>query len=111
MDQTVEVDLQYSLRGWKIAGIGLFLTFNYVIMSPIFGLLNLGGTSVGWDLFYLMVFSSNCIGFPVALFGVFLSMQDKWRVNKKNIWKEIIVIFALFGNFFFWISVGSVGPT
>ena len=51
----------------------------------------------------------TAIGTPIAFVGSLLSIKDKWGVGKKNIWNEIFVLLALFGNAFFWASIGTVG--
>ena len=97
---------QYSRRGWKITGIGLFLTFNYILLLPILPILTSFHDNFGY--FYWSLFMT-AIGTPIAFVGSLLSIKDKWGVGKKNIWNEIFVLLALIGNAFFWASIGTVG--
>ncbi len=100
---------QYSRRGWKIAGVGLLITFNFAFFLPI-------GTFSLFEIFfedgYSYLYWSICtvmIGTPIAFVGLLLSISDKWRIGKKDIVIEIIFLIALFGNTFFWATLGTVG--
>ena len=100
---------QYSRRGWKIAGLGLLITFNYALLLPIgpFSPIDLffddGFSYLNWSIFTVT------IGTPIAFVGLLLSIGDKLKIGKKNIGKEIIILIALFGNTFFWATLGTIG--
>ena len=100
---------QYSRRGWKIAGLGLLITFNYAFFLPIgpFSPIDLffddGFSYLYWSIFTVI------IGTPIAFVGLSLSIWDKWRIGRKNIMLEIIFLVALFGNTFFWATLGTIG--
>ncbi len=100
---------QYSRRGWKIAGLGLLITFNYTFFVPIgpFSLIDLFFDD-GFSYLYWSIFTVT-IGTPIAFVGLLLSIRDKWRIGKKNIGNEIIILFVLFGNIFFWATLGTIG--
>ena len=51
----------------------------------------------------------TAIGTPIAFVGLLLSIGDKLKIGKKNIGKEIIILIALFGNTFFWATLGTIG--
>ena len=99
---------QYSRRGWKIAGLGLLITFNYAFFLPI------GPAAIdlffddGFSYLYWSIFTVT-IGTPIAFVGLLLSIRDKWRIGKKDIVIEIIFLIALFGNTFFWATLGTIG--
>ena len=97
---------QYSLRGWKIAGLGLLITFNYTFafLLPVVDLF----FDDGFSYLYWSIFTVT-IGTPIAFVGLLLSIRDKWRIGKKNIVIEIIFLIALFGNAFFWATLGTIG--
>jgi len=89
-------DPQYSRRGWKIAGIGLLLAFNYAFLLPIL-------MGIGWIMILVV------IGTPIAFTGLILSIYDKWRAGARNIGNEIIVLAVLLGNTFFFATLGTIG--
>ena len=98
-------DPQYSRRGWKIAGIGLLLTFSYSFVIPMALWVDVDGYSHWyWSLF------SVAIGTPIAFVGLSLSIIDKWRAGKRSIGNEILGLAALSGNAFFWATLGFMGP-
>ena len=99
-------NLQYSQRGWKIAGLGLLITFNYTFafLLPVVDLF----FDDGFSYLYWSIFTVT-IGTPIAFVGLLLSIRDKWRIGKKNIGNEIIILFVLFGNIFFWATLGTIG--
>ena len=97
---------QYSLRGWKIAGLGLIITFNYAF-ALIFPVIDLFFED-GYSYLYWSIYSV-IIGTPIAFVGLSLSIWDKWRIGRKNIMLEIIFLVALFGNTFFWATLGTIG--
>ena len=96
---------QYSRRGWKIAGLGLLITFNYTFLLPPVGDLFFDD---GFSYLYWSIFTVT-IGTPIAFVGFLLSIRDKWKFGKKNIVIEIIFLIALFGNAFFWATLGTIG--
>ncbi len=96
---------QYSRRGWKIAGLGLLITFNYAFLFPPVGDLFFDD---GFSYLYWSIFTVT-IGTPIAFVGLLLSIRDKWKIGKKNIVIEIIFLIALFGNAFFWATLGTIG--
>ena len=97
---------QYSLRGWKIAGLGLFITFNYVFaFLPLVVDLFFDD---GFSYLYWSIFTVT-IGTPIAFVGLLLSIKDKWRIGKNNIGNEIILLIALFGNAFYWATLSTIG--
>ena len=105
MSVIMENDTQYSRRGWKIAGIGLLLTFSYSFVIPMGFLFDVDGYSPWyWSLF------SVAIGTPIAFVGLSLSTIDKWRAGERNIANEIIVLAVLSGNAFFWATLRFMGP-
>ena len=100
---------QYSQRGWKIAGLGLLITFNFAFFLPIgpFSLFDLFFDD-GFSYLYWSIFTVT-IGTPIAFVGLSLSIKDKWRIGVKNIGNEIIILIALFGNTFYWATLGTIG--
>ena len=98
---------QYSRRGWKIAGLGLLITFNYAFafLLPVIDLF----IDDGYSYLYWSIFTVT-IGTPIAFVGLLLSILDKWRIGRKNIMVETIILVALFGNTFFWATLGTIGP-
>ena len=100
---------QYSRRGWKIAGLGLLITFNYALLLPIgpFSPIDLFFDD-GFSYLYWSIFTVT-IGTPIAFVGLLLSIGDKLKIGKKNIGNEIIILIALFGNTFFWATLGTIG--
>ena len=104
MSEHQDGDPQPSLRGWKIAGIGLLITFNYAFLLPIADLF----FDDGFSYLYWSIFTVT-IGTPIAFVGLLLSIRDKWRIGKKDIVIEIIFLIALFGNTFFWATLGTIG--
>ena len=99
-------DPQYSRRGWKIAAIGLLLTFNlwltYLIETLVGGIWP-NWYGIGWIMILVV------IGTPIAFTGLILSIYDKWRAGARNIGNEIIVLAVLLGNTFFFATVGTIG--
>ena len=75
---------QYSRRGWKIAGLGLLITFNYAFFIPIgpFSLFDLFFED-GYSFLYWSIFTVT-IGTPIAFVGLLLSIRDKWKFGKKK---------------------------
>ncbi len=105
MSVIMENDPQYSRRGWKIAGIGLLLTFSYSFVIPMGFLFDVDGYAPWyWSLF------SVAIGTPIAFVGLSLSIIDKWRAGERNFVIEIIVLAVISGNAFFWATLGFMGP-
>ena len=98
---------QYSRRGWKIAGLGLLISFNYAFafLLPVIDIF----FDDGYSYLYWSIFTVT-IGTPIAFVGLLLSIMDKWRIGGKNIMLEIIILVALFGNTFFWATLGTIGP-
>ena len=92
-------DPQYSRRGWKIAGIGLLLAFNFWLTWGASGLI----MGIGWIMILVV------IGTPIAFTGLILSIYDKWRAGARNIGIEIIVLAVLLGNTFFFATLGTIG--
>ncbi len=95
---------QPSLRGWKIAGIGLLITFNYAFLLPIADLF----FDDGFSYLYWSIFTVT-IGTPIAFTGLILSIYDVWRAGERNTEAEIIVLVVLLGNTFFWATLGTIG--
>ena len=106
MSEALGGNPQYSLRGWKIAGLGLIITFNYTFafLLPVVDIF----FDDGFSYLYWSIFTVT-IGTPIAFVGLFLSIRDKWRFGKKDIVIEIIFLIALFGNTFFWVTLGTIG--
>ena len=96
---------QYSRRGWKIAGLGLLITFNYAFLLPPVGDLFFDD---GFSYLYWSIFTVT-IGTPIAFTGLILSIYDVWRAGERNIEIEIIVLVVLLGNTFFWATLGTIG--
>ena len=97
---------QPSLRGWKIASIGLLFSFNFLLIFLIEALIGSfvpNWYGIGWIMILVV------IGTPIAFTGLILSIYDKWRAGERNIGNEIIVLVVLLGNTFFFATVGTIG--
>ncbi len=90
--------------GWRIASIGLLLSFNYYILGPIF-LITGGGAS---NTAGIMVFLS-LIGSPIAFTGLFMSVAHKRKTNNKRILLEMFFIIAISINAYIISTMGSIG--
>ncbi len=60
-------------------------------------------SDIGCVIFLVM------IGTPIALTGLIVSIQDKWRVGKKNILAEIIFLILISMNAFAFATMGTIG--
>ena len=97
---------QSSLRGWKIASIGLLFSFNFwliFLIEALVGPLVPNWYGIGWIMIIVV------IGTPIAFTGLILSIYDEWRAGYRNFEAEIIVLAVLLGNTFFFATVGTIG--
>tara|TARA_B100000029_G_scaffold173505_1_gene170050 strand:+ start:239 stop:565 length:327 start_codon:yes stop_codon:yes gene_type:complete len=98
---------QSSLRGWKIALIGLLFSFNfwlfYLIDTLIGSFVHIPFPGIGWIMILVV------IGTPIAFTGLILSIYDEWRAGRRNFETEIIVLAVLLGNTFFFATLGTIG--
>ena len=78
---------QYSRRGWKIAGLGLLITFNYAFafLLPVIDLF----FDDGYSYLYWSIFTVT-IGTPIAFVGLLLSIWYKWRIGKKRSFLKLL---------------------
>ena len=91
-------------RGWRLASLGILLSFNFYILGPIF--LSIGGGTFNTAGF--MIFLS-IIGSPIAFTGLLMSIVSKIRSGNKRILLELLFLIAVSANTYVILTMGSIG--
>mgnify|MGYP001365709094 CR=1 FL=1 len=90
--------------GWRLASLGLLLSFNFYILGPIF--LSIGGGTFNTAGF--MIFLS-IIGSPLAFTGLLMSIVNKIKSGNKRILLELVFLIAVSANIYVILTMGSIG--
>tara|TARA_B100001287_G_scaffold245784_1_gene223280 strand:- start:105 stop:440 length:336 start_codon:yes stop_codon:yes gene_type:complete len=93
-----------SLTGWRIALVGILLSFNFYILGPVFLIVGGGHFNTSGVMIFLSI-----IGFPTALTGLIMAIAEKIKVNSKRILVEIFFICVVSNNGYLIMTMGSVG--
>ena len=90
--------------GWRLASLGLLLSFNFYILGPIF--LSIGGGTFNTAGF--MIFLS-IIGSPLAFSGLLMSIVNKIKSGNKRILLELVFLITVSANIYVILTMGSIG--
>ncbi len=90
--------------GWRLASLGILLSFNFYILGPIF--LSIGGGT--FNTAGIMIFLS-IIGSPIAFTGLLMSIVNKMKSANKGILLELLFLIAISANTYVILTIGSIG--
>ena len=93
-----------SLTGWRIALVGILLSFNFYILGPVFLIVGGGHFNTSGVMIFLSI-----IGFVTALTGLIMAIAEKIKVNNKRILVEIFFICVVSINGHLILTMGSIG--